>query len=109
MSGIIESITPNSLVLFNEFFAATNEREGSEIARQIVTALLERRVRMFFVTHHYALAHGFHARSLPSVLFLRAERQAGGARTFKITEGEPLQTSYGGDLYRRIFAAAAGT
>ena len=36
-------------------------------------------------------------------LFLRAERQADGQRTFKLIEGEPLQTSYGEDLYNRIF------
>ena len=28
MSDIVDGITPNSLVLFNESFAATNEREG---------------------------------------------------------------------------------
>jgi hypothetical protein len=40
------------------------------------------------------------------VLFLRAERRPDGARTFKIVEGEPLETSYGADLYARIFPAA---
>jgi len=52
-------------VLFNESFSATNEKEGSEIARQIVTAL--------------------------------------GSRSFKLSAGEPSQTSYGIDLYRKIF------
>jgi len=74
-------------VLFNESFAATNEREGSEIARQIISALLERRVKVLFVTHLYALAHGFYDRHLPNALFLRAERQADGTRTFKLSEG----------------------
>jgi hypothetical protein len=41
------------------------------------------------------------------VLFLRAERGAGGARPFRISEGEPLSTSHGRDLYERIFAADA--
>jgi hypothetical protein len=36
-------------------------------------------------------------------IFLRAERQTNGGRTFKLIEGEPLQTSYGEDLYKRIF------
>jgi len=35
--------------------------------------------------------------------FLRAERQSDGGRTFKLIEGEPLQTSYGEDLYNKIF------
>jgi DNA mismatch repair ATPase MutS len=42
MSDIADDMTSNSMVLFNESFAATNEREGSEIGRQIVCALLEK-------------------------------------------------------------------
>lgn len=103
MSAIVDHITPNSMILFNEAFAATNEREGSEIARQIVSALLEKRVKVFFVTHLYELAHGFYSQKMPGAIFLRADRQEGGTRTFKLIEGEPLQTSYGKDLYDRIF------
>lgn len=103
MSAIVDQITPNSLMLFNESFAATNEREGSEIAKQIVCALLESRVKVFYVTHLYTFASSFMNRSGQDTLFLRAERKADGARTFKLVEGEPLETSYGEDLYRRIF------
>ena len=38
-----------------------------------------------------------------NALFLRAGRQADGVRTFKLLEGEPLPTSFGEDLYKRIF------
>lgn len=103
MSDLVDGIRPGSMVLFNESFAATNEREGSEIARQIVGALLEQGVKVFFVTHLYALAHSCFKRKLKNALFLRAERQADGARTFKLIAGEPLQTSYGEDLYEAIF------
>jgi DNA mismatch repair ATPase MutS len=103
MSDIVDHMTPNSLLLFNESFAATNEREGSEIARQIVSALLEKRIKVFFVTHLYEFAHGFLNKKMGNTLFLRAERQADGGRTFKLVEGEPLQTSYGEDLYRAIW------
>ena len=92
-------------MLFNESFAATNEREGSEIARQIVRALLDKHIKVFFVTHLYELAHGFYDRGLTTALFLRAERQADGTRTFKLIEGEPLQTSYDEDLYDEIFGS----
>jgi DNA mismatch repair ATPase MutS len=103
MSEVVDLITPNSLMLFNESFAATNEREGSEIARQITSALLERHIKVFFVTHQYEFAHGFHAGKMDNVIFLRAERKADGGRTYKVIEGEPLQTSYGKDLYRKVF------
>jgi DNA mismatch repair ATPase MutS len=46
LSDIADWIQPNAVALFNESFAATNEREGSEIARQVVSALLEARVRV---------------------------------------------------------------
>jgi DNA mismatch repair ATPase MutS len=106
MSEIVDHITPNSLVLFNESFAATNDREGSEIARQIICALLEKGIKIFFVTHLYGFAHGFYDKKKGDVMFLRAERQADGGRTFKLIEGEPLPTSYGQDLYQRIFLTA---
>jgi len=53
ISEIADHVAANSLVLFDESFPATNEREGSEIAKQIVCALLERRIKIFFVTHLY--------------------------------------------------------
>jgi DNA mismatch repair ATPase MutS len=105
MSQIVDHIGSHSMILFNESFAATNEREGSEIARQIVSALLETGVRVCYVTHMYELAYGFYAKNRGNALFLRAGRQADGARTFKLIEGEPLPTSFGEDLYNRIFTA----
>ena len=103
MSDIVDHITPHPMILFNESFAATNEREGSEIAQQIMSALLETRVRIVCVTHLYELAHGFYVRDKENLLFLRAERQVDGARTFKLIEGKPLETSFGEDLYNSIF------
>src|SRR6266516_6246035 len=107
MSEIADQITPDSLLLCNESFAATNEREGSEIARQIVRALVEARVKVLFVTHLFDLADSIYGQQLGTALFLRAERQPDGGRTFRVLEGEPLPTSYGEDSYKRIFATAA--
>jgi DNA mismatch repair ATPase MutS len=103
MSEIVDHIGPNSMLLCNESFAATNEREGSEIAKQIVCALLEKRIKIFFVTHLYEFARGFFDRKTGDAIFLRAERKADGTRTFRLLEGEPLETSFGEDLYRQIF------
>jgi DNA mismatch repair ATPase MutS len=103
MSEIIDHIATHSMVLFNESFAATNEREGSEIARQIIAALLTKKVRVMMVTHMYELARGLSEGNSGKTLFLRAGRQTDGTRTFKLMEGEPLPTSFGEDLYRRIF------
>ena len=102
ISAIADQIGQRCLILFNESFAATNEREGSEIGRQVVRALLEADIRVFFVTHQFDFADGFR-RSLPDrTVFLRAPRQPDGTRTFKLTVAEPLPTSYGQDIYLRI-------
>lgn len=108
MSDIIDHLHSYPMILFNESFAATNEREGSEIAYQVVRALLDHRpVKVVFVTHLYEFAHRFYASGTPEALFLRADRRADGTRTFKIEEGEPLQTSYGKDVYDKVFGARA--
>jgi MutS domain V len=102
MSSLADRITRHGLILFNESFAATNEREGSEIGRQVVRALLEAGIRVFFVTHQFDFADSFHRQRPDSALFLRAPRQPDGRRTFRLTVAEPLPTSYGRDIYDRI-------
>jgi DNA mismatch repair ATPase MutS len=103
MSVIVDAVRPRGLVLCNESFGSTNEREGSEIARQIVSALLAHDIKVLYVTHMYELAHAFYVKERADFLFLRAERLSDGTRTFRMEPGEPLETSYGADLYRRIF------
>jgi hypothetical protein len=109
MNEIADTIAPGCLLLCNESFSSTNEREGSEIARQIVRALTDSGVKVFYVTHMYDLAHGLHARSTRDALFLRAERRSDGSRTFKLHEAEPLSTGFGEDLFREIFGPAEDT
>ncbi|HDZ62283.1 MAG TPA: DNA mismatch repair protein MutS [Nitrospirae bacterium] len=107
MSTIVDLIMPDSLILLNESFAATNEREGSEIAGQIVSALIEKRIKVFYVTHLYEFAYSFYEKGKENVLFLRAERLQDRRRTFRLKEGEPLKTSYAADLYNKIFKKGA--
>jgi hypothetical protein len=61
-------------------------------------------LRVFYVTHLFALADGFYRAGMGEALFLRAERLEDGRRTFRLLEGEPLPTSFGEDLYRQIFS-----
>jgi len=104
MSTVVDAIVPGSVVLLNESFASTNEREGAQIATEIVRAFLKAGIAVFYVTHLFALADGLYRAGIGPALFLRAERLANGGRTFRLLEGEPLPTSYGEDMYRRIFA-----
>jgi len=103
MNQIVGQIGHAPLFLFNESFAATNEREGAEVARQIITALAEAGGRVVFVTHMYALAEAFDGMGPIPVFFLLAERTGDGRRSFRILPGKPQDTSFGRDLYRQIF------
>jgi DNA mismatch repair ATPase MutS len=102
MSIIADQIGPQSLMLFNESFAGTNEREGSEIGYQIVRALLEAEITVFFVTHRFDFADRFHRQNARSTLFLRAEREPDGRRNYKLAVKDPLPTSFGEDIYWRL-------
>lgn len=104
MSKIADYLHPGDMVMFNEAFSSTNEREGSEIARQITEALTESGVEVFFVSHQHAYASSYTDRE--DVQFLRAERLDDGRRTYRLLPGEPLETAFGEDLYRRIFGAS---
>jgi len=107
MSAIVDAIRPGSLLLCNESFASTNEREGSEIARQVVRAIVGVGVKVFFVTHLFDLADGFYRQEGARAVFLRAERLPDGERTFRVMPGAPLPTSHGRDLWERILAPAS--
>ena len=64
--------------------------------------MLDAEINVFFVTHRFAFAECFHRQHARSTLFLRAERQTGGRRNYKLAVKDPLPTSYGEDLYYRL-------
>jgi len=102
MSVLAGRLSPHCLMLFNESFAGTNEREGSEIGYQVVRALLDARIRVLFVTHRYEFAERFRRQHAAATLFLRAERRPDGQRKFKLAVNDPLPTSFGEDLYYKL-------
>ena len=106
MSEIVNDITRGCLLLCNESVASTNEREGSEIARQIVRALTDAGIRVFYVTHLFDLAQSLYSQGAPDALFLRAERGRDGSRPYLLCEAAPLPTGFGDDLYRQVFGPA---
>jgi DNA mismatch repair ATPase MutS len=104
MSVIAGRLGADCLMLFNESFAGTNEREGSEIGYQVVSALLDARIRVLFVTHRYDFAERFRRQHAATTLFLRAERRPDGQRNFRLAVKDPLPTSFGADLYYQLGA-----
>lgn len=100
MNNIVNRITPHSLLLMNEPFATTTERDGSRIAADMVTAFYELGIKVLLVTHLYEFPSLIYNMKLEKAVYLRAERNEDGSRSFSIKEGKPLQTSFGEDLFR---------
>lgn len=106
LSHIVSQVVPGDLVLCNESFSSTNEREAAVVGGDVIEALLAHEVRVHLVTHQFALADRLH-RDLPTATFLRAVREEDGSRPFRLVPGEPLRTSYARDLYREVFSTDA--
>ena len=110
MSQIIDNLGESSLVLLNESFATTTEKEGSVIAYDIIKALNEAGVKILTVTHLLSFAQKMYgemeadlsANRPTHVEFFSAEREDSGRRTFKMIQHAPELTSFGLDLYDDI-------
>lgn len=110
MDQIINNLGPDSLILLNESFATTTEKDGSVIAYDIIKALNESGVKIITVTHLLSFARKVYseveekekAGETTDVTFFCAERLPGGKRTFKIIQSVPELTSFGLDLYEEI-------
>lgn len=105
MQAVAGLMRPYGLLLSNESFASTDEREGSEIAEGVLRAFRESHVRVIAVTHLYELAHRLATDATDDLLFLRAERTGEGRRTFRILPGAPLPSSFAADVFREVFGA----
>lgn len=110
MNQIVEQIAEHtgegSMVLLNESFATTTEKEGSVIAYDIIRALTEAGVKVLTVTHLLSFAQRMYDENVnrveTDVEFLCAERLENGTRTFKMIQHAPEMTSFGLDLYDSI-------
>ncbi len=106
MDRIVDGIGEGSLLLLNESFATTTEKEGSVIAGDIVRALGEAGVKILTVTHLLAFAGRMYEerghRPGSGTAFLTAERKPDGRRTYRMIPHAPEETSFGLDLYEEI-------
>ena len=104
MDQIINNLGEDPLILLNESFATTTEKDGSSIAYGIVKALKEEGVRIFTVTHLLSFAQQMYEESKTDdkVCFLSAEHLKDGRRTFKMIPHAPEMTSFGLELYDEV-------
>jgi hypothetical protein len=109
LDGLLDDIDPSSLLLMNESFGSTNERDGAEIARRVISGLADAGVKVVYVTHLHEFAERMYGDAEPRATFLRAERDPNGVRSFRIVPAPPLPTSFGADIYRDVFGEDAAT
>ncbi len=106
MSRIVDHVGADSMILLNESFASTTEKEGSVIAYDVVKALTEAGVKVLAVTHLLSFARKVYeeAGTDPDsgVEFLSAQRTEEGRRTFRMIQHAPELTSFGLDLYEEL-------
>lgn len=105
IDGIIRHLGDGSMVLLNESFATTTEEEGSEIADDVIRAMVEAGVKVLTVTHLLAFARKMYERHLPETAFLTAQRKEDGTRTYKMIAGAPELSSFGLDLYEELIGS----
>jgi len=112
MSRIVDHLDGASLVLLNESFATTTEKEGSVIAYDVVKALTEAGVKILTVTHLLSFAQRIYEEAGQNgdseVEFLSAQRMENGKRTFRMIQHAPELTSFGLDLYEEIVEGKRG-
>ena len=101
MSKIVDQIGPGAMLLSNESFSSTNDRDGSEILLGIVRGFLKCEIEVFAVTHLMDFAETIAQRQ--DVLSLRPERRSTGARTYNLREAKPHPEAFAEDIYRVIF------
>jgi DNA mismatch repair ATPase MutS len=120
MDQIVSNLGENSLLLLNESFATTTEKEGSAIAYDILRALKEEGVRILTVTHLLSFAQRVYEEAgskdnkgktemeaggtWSNVAFLSAQRLSDGTRTYKILPHAPEMTSFGLELYDEVLS-----
>ena len=104
MDQIVSNLGDDALLLLNESFATTTEKEGSAIAYDIVRALKEEGVSIFTVTHLLSFAQRIYEESKDDekVSFLSAEHLEDGRRTYRMIPHEPEMTSFGLELYDQV-------
>ncbi len=101
MRDIVDELSGSDLILMNESFSSTSEREGSEIANQIVRALKDSGEGIVYVTHLTTFTKSICSND--DTLCLKAERLKDGTRTYKMIVSPPTDTSHAMDVFRRVF------
>jgi hypothetical protein len=99
---LVDLVRPGDFVLMNESFSTTNQVEASEVAKQVVSALVDSGVTVFYVTFLQDFIHHFVKEYGDRVVLLTPERLKDGTRTFRLVRGS-VQPGYALDIWDKLF------
>lgn len=106
LNAIIDRLQPGALILLDESLSSTNEREGSEIAGQVLRALIDSGMRIAYVTHFHRMVADCRKRYGERCLPLLTRHGPDGAPDYRLVAGEPQPGGEGADVYRKVFGDA---
>jgi DNA mismatch repair ATPase MutS len=102
LSVTVGRLRHGAVLLCNESFSSTNEREGGQIGTGVLEVLVDAGVRVVVVTHMFELAQSLWTGDRPAT-FLRAELDSDGNPSLRIVPGVPEPTSHADVVFRRVF------
>lgn len=101
---IVENLRRGDYVLMDESFASTNHVEASVVAENVVSALLNSGVNIFYVTFLQDFLYRFVSKNSRRFVLLVPERLSDGTRTYRLVKGS-IQPGYALELWREITEA----
>ncbi|KUO85032.1 MAG: hypothetical protein AT711_01525 [Thermoproteus sp. CIS_19] len=104
LSAIVEGLGRGDYVLMDETFSSTNQVEASVVAEEVVAALVDSGVNVFYVTFLQDFLNRFLERYRERAVLLVPEVRQDGTRTFRLVRGKPTP-GYAIDIWRKYMAA----
>jgi len=103
-SDIVKGLRRGDYVLMDESFSSTNQVEASVVAEEVVAALVDSGVYVFYVTFLQDFLNRFLDRYRERAVLLVPEVRQDGTRTFRLVRGKPTP-GYAIDIWRKYMAA----
>lgn len=104
LSAIVEGLRRGDYVLMDETFSSTNQVEASVVAEEVIAALVDSGVNVFYVTFLQDFLNRFLDRYRERAVLLVPEVRQDGTRTFRLVRGKPTP-GYALDIWRKYMAA----
>ncbi|MEM0003778.1 MAG: hypothetical protein QXE10_00980 [Desulfurococcaceae archaeon] len=98
---LVECLKRGDYVLMDESFVSTNHVEASVVAENVVSALLDSGINVFYVTFLQDFLYRFIPKNSKKAVLLVPERLSDGTRTYRLVKGS-IQPGYALELWRKM-------